>query len=63
MATEKLTPYRPGVRPPTPTSLPQFLDAELKKIQLVSSALVEAAQALEALYAALDERVASLEAP
>lgn len=52
----KIQPYRRGLRPTLPESLPSYLDAELQRLSVIITDLVGVVQALDA-------RIAALEAP
>lgn len=50
----ELVPYRRGLRPPLPESLPSYLDAELQKLTVTNQHLVETIKDLQARIAALE---------
>lgn len=56
MEPGKLTPYRRGIRPALPESLPSYLDSELQRLSVIITDLVGVVQNL-------DVRLKALEAP
>lgn len=56
MLVKDITPYQRSSRPALPQSLPGYIDVELQKVAVTFNHILQA-------LAALDERIAALEAP
>jgi hypothetical protein len=54
MEPAKLEPYRRGLRPALPQSLPSYLDSELQRLSVIITDLVGVVQALAARLDALE---------
>jgi hypothetical protein len=54
MQAERLQPYRRGLRPALPESLPAYLDVELQRLSVIITDLVGLVQNLDARIAALE---------